>query len=762
MVESSGSILANLISEARRRHVFRAAGLYAGAAFVILQVADILMPTFGLDDVTISYLLGAMALGFPLTLVATWLVDLTPEGIKITPGLEPGTKAPRGRLIDLVIVLIALGVGFMYLERFWPEAVTGNEQVGTGEAELTSDPSPVVLEPSIAVLPFENLSDSKDNAYFAKGIHEDILNHLSQNPALIVTSRTSTLSYTGDSKPPLSQIGRELNVSYVLEGSVRRVKDKVRITMQLINAVEDSHVWSQNYDRDLDDIFAIQDEVAKQVADTLEVQFDLISEGRPTESLQAYEYFLQARDLANSLDNNNLSRAIELYDKALKIDPLYAEAWAGMSIALASPQFTRMNRQESDVRARETAEQAIALKPDSWLSNFAMASYYTLDSLYDFGNAIPYFDKAVAGNPSDALLRTFYGFALFQSGRSDLAAQQFTESYRRNPLSAESNVARAYVAVTNQDHDAARNYLRRAIELDNRRSFVYFFSGMASLGMDELVASAGYFAKALEIDSQHLPSTYTLAYFIFTRLGDNDTAEYWLQKAEKIDPYSTQVNWRRAELLYAEGRLEDYIKYIEDWVERVPGNNLAQRWEGYVPLRRAKLAWDNEDSVAFRKYNQEALALNVGYIENNSPEGEDLVRQWSSWNFLRAGMHSRLEGNDSEADKYYQAIIDHHESQPEGGNNQSHLQMAIAAAGLGRNTEAIDHLKVLLAIGHTETYLLHSYYVIGDPYGVYSDINKDIGFIDVIGRMEANNQKVLEDIRRELPQLFPDAESSRL
>ncbi|MFP6806156.1 MAG: hypothetical protein VB957_03065 [Pseudomonadales bacterium] len=227
-------------------------------------------------------------------------------------------------------------------------------------------------------------------------------------------------------------------------------------------------------------------------------------------------------------------------------------------------------------------------------------------------------------------------------------------------------------------------------------------------------------------------------------------------------PVYTQVNWRRAELLYADDRLEDYIKYIEGWVARAPNNNLAQRWEGYVPLRRAKEAWDNEDSVAFRKYNQEALVLNVNYIENNSPEGKHLVRLWSFWNFLRAGMHSRLEGHDGDADRYYQAVIDYHENLPGGANNQAHLQMAIAATGLGRKVESIDHLNVLLDIGHTETYLLHSYYLIGDPFGVYSDINNDVGFINVISRMEANNRKILEDIRRELPQLFPDAEAINL
>ena len=272
-------MLSSLIAEARRRHVFRATGLYAAAAFVLLQLADILMPAFGLSEGDISYLLTAIAAGFPLVLVITWLVDITPEGIKLTPMLAPGerTKLAPGRLVDFAIVFVAIGVGFLYLERF----------LSNDAAEVASPvpDKPIsvpvtgieqeALEPSVAVLPFDNLSTTEENAIFAAGVHEDILNHLSRNAELMVTSRKSTLGYA-DKDVPIAQIAGELGVNYIMEGSVRRAAGRVKITIQLIEAASDKHLWSETYDRELNDIFAVQDEVAEQVAEKLRVQFDLL------------------------------------------------------------------------------------------------------------------------------------------------------------------------------------------------------------------------------------------------------------------------------------------------------------------------------------------------------------------------------------------------------------------------------------------------------------------------------------------------------
>ena len=210
-----------LLAEAHRRHVFRVAGVYAAVAFGVLQTADIVAPTLGFPEETISYLLTFIAVGFPLALVVTWLVDLTPDGVRLTPGLNQSEQrqlAP-GRIIDVVILGVALAVGFLYLERF------SGADVGLQPAEVAQpvSPSPVVSSiPSIAVLPFENLSTSEENAFFAAGIHEDILNNLAQIRELIVISRTSTLAYGGADKPPIPQIAQELNATHVLEGSVRR------------------------------------------------------------------------------------------------------------------------------------------------------------------------------------------------------------------------------------------------------------------------------------------------------------------------------------------------------------------------------------------------------------------------------------------------------------------------------------------------------------------------------------------------------------
>lgn len=355
----SESRLNNLIAEARRRHVFRAAALYAAGAFVILQLADILLPAFGTSEAVISYLLVAIAAGFPFALILTWIVDITPEGIKVTSPLPEGQKAHLGpaRVVDIAIVLIAVGVGYLYLERFVGDASTSDTL--SSQAPSSDDGAPTELEPSIAVLPFDNLSTSEENAVFAAGIHEDILNYLSRNPALIVTSRKSTLAYQ-DQDISMAQIGQELNVNYLMEGSIRRSGNNIRVTVQLIEAGTDKHLWSETYDRELIDVFSVSDDVAQQVAEKLRVQFELFDEGRPTDNLRAYELFIEARELYGRYNAIDTRLAVTRYREALQQDPDYANAWAGLALAASAPESN-----EDLEEARNAAEEALRRVPDS-------------------------------------------------------------------------------------------------------------------------------------------------------------------------------------------------------------------------------------------------------------------------------------------------------------------------------------------------------------------------------------------------------------
>lgn len=376
MGENTESQLRSLVAEAKRRHVFRTAGLYAGAAFVVLQVADIVLPALNLGEAAISYLLIAIAAGFPVALVVAWIIDVSGDGISFTARLSEAErqKLTGARLIDVVIVVIALAVGYMYLERFTATDHSSESAVAADTSAAEVLDSPVVqLEPSIAVLPFENLSALEENAFFAAGIHEDILNNLSKVGQLIVTSRTSTLPYAG-SNLGIPEIAKELRVNYVIEGSVRRAGDQVRISVQLIEAATDKHIWSEAYDRAILDVFEVQQQIANEVSHALKVQFDIGLEAGEyrTKSLKAYELFLESRALANTFEPDNLQRAIDGYRRALEIDPEYPDAWAGLAIAIGNTVFFgRRDRQTEE--ANMAADKALALAPDSWMANYAKA-----------------------------------------------------------------------------------------------------------------------------------------------------------------------------------------------------------------------------------------------------------------------------------------------------------------------------------------------------------------------------------------------------
>ena len=206
--------------------------------------------------------------------------------------------------------------------------------------------------------------------------------------------------------------------------------------MQLIEAVSDKHLWSNTYDRRLADVFAIQDEIADEIAGKLSVQFELLSQGNPTDSLEAYELFLQARELAKTKESRDVQRALAFYQEAIALDPDYADAWAGLSIAISDKDFIGTGLSDPRSEALEAAEKALELNPESWIANYAMGEYMGSFRVERFADAGQYYRKAISLNPSDSELRIDYGGALWQQGRVQEMAVQFMEGYRRSPLSA--------------------------------------------------------------------------------------------------------------------------------------------------------------------------------------------------------------------------------------------------------------------------------------------------------------------------------------
>jgi TolB-like protein/Tfp pilus assembly protein PilF len=745
------------IAEAKRRHVFRAAGLYAGAAFMVLQLADILMPTLGIPDSAITYLLLVIAAGFPLVLVGAWVLDISGDGLSVTKQIseEEQHSLKPGKFVDYLIVVIALGVGFLYVERFTqPNSVITK----TDTSEKTA-PIETLLEPSIAVLPFENLSESKQNEYFAAGIHEDILNNLSQISGLIVTSRTSTLAFAGSNKP-IPSVAAELGVNYIIEGSVRRSANRVRISVQLIEAKQDKHIWSEGYERDIVDVFEIQQDVANQVSHALKVQFHLggTAGERPTQNLEAYEMFIEARELGSTYEPDNVVRAISLYRKILNIDPDYSDAWAGLALALQSTDvFGKADKQIEE--ATIASDKALALAPDSWMANYSMAERLASQREANYAEASKFYERAIEINPNDGRMLAQHGFSLWFEGKAGQAKVQFLAAYRRDPLSALANMARAMAAAFDREKVSSVKFIERAIEIDPEGTFTNWWAGNIFSLMGDFEKSNRQYAKVLERAPTHLGAMLWVATNM-TTLDDFDTANYWLNEVEKIAPNNSIYMWRRANTYSGMDMPDDYLAHVERWLKLDPENMQALRYKGYARARLVRRALEQEDSKTYLEMNKIGLEETMAFLNLDGDEaGNPVVRFDSSWSFLYAANYARILGEDEMANQYYQMVINYYANQPPGAMPWMHQQLVIAKAGLGLVDEAVDHARALEQTNYRASWLFRAYNVDNDIYGIYNGIDKNIAFRDVVARMDAKNKQTIANIRAQSPSLFPRSAS---
>src|SRR5437762_8235149 len=377
--------MTGFFEELQRRKVYRVAAAYIIAAGFIIQIGSAVFPAWELPNWTLRLVVVLLLAGFPVALILAWAYDVTPQGIQATPA-APGAHRRRN-----IIALIAIGLAISAVAGFF----------------LFPRASGRSVEKSIAVLPFQRLSGEKENAYFADGIQDDILTNLSKIGDLKVISRMSVMSYRGDGTRNAREIGKVLGVATLLEGSVRRVGNRVRVNVQLIDASNDEHVWAEDYDRDLTDVFAIQTDLAQKIASALQAKLSPNEKARlnqrPTENPDAYLLFVQAHDYATrrNMFRDTSLKAIPLFEQAIKLDPKFALAFAGLSMVQS---WIYHNSDPNPVRrekARLNAEEALRLQPDLPEGHLALGfSYYYGDR--DYERALSEFEIARSGLPNES------------------------------------------------------------------------------------------------------------------------------------------------------------------------------------------------------------------------------------------------------------------------------------------------------------------------------------------------------------------------
>ena len=420
---------AAFFTELKRRKVYRVAVAYAIVAWLLVQAASILFPTFEAPSWVMKVFVSAVILGFPVALILAWAFELTPEGIRRAEEVTPQeSKAPKiGRKWTAIIVAAAVLAAVLFAFQFTRtrNSVTTEPPKQTAQTEN--------MDKSVAVLPFENLSSDKENAFFAQGIQDEIITTLSRISGLRVISRTSTARYSS-APENLPEIARQLRVSNVLEGSVQKAGDRVHINVQLIQADNDAHLWAQSYDRQLIDIFGVEAEVAKSIADSLQAtlspQEKARVETKPTTNADAYVLYLRGRDYQRRPDNllQDFQTAINFYDQAIKLDPKFALAHARLS-ATASVMYhffepTENWKQKADAEALES----LRLQPNLGEGHLALGLYhYYIEGDYD--GALRELKLAAEVLPNDGDVGLY--IAAIQRRRGDLrqalAAYQHAE-----------------------------------------------------------------------------------------------------------------------------------------------------------------------------------------------------------------------------------------------------------------------------------------------------------------------------------------------
>jgi TolB-like protein/Tfp pilus assembly protein PilF len=448
----------NLIAELRRRNVFRVAVAYAVVAWVLIQAADILLGNFGAPDWVFKSFVALLLLGFPLALFLSWAYELTPEGVKRTEDVTPEESVtPRtGRGIDRLIVASLLAViGLLVVERVWVSG-QGMEEAAELPAAMQV-PERRAPARSIAVLAFEDLSPERDQGYFAEGISEELLNLLARIEDFKVAARTSSFKFK-DSKADIGEIGRALNVETVLEGSVRKAGNQVRITAQLVEVDSGYHLWSESYDRRLENIFAVQDEIAAAIVGALRLKLDIGAEtATRTRDVVAYDHYLRGRQAGREPTRAGLLEAIEEFERAIAIDPGFAAAYAGIADAWVwLEDYGGFKSAEAFPRAEQAARRALVLDPQSAEAHAAMA--FVLDRYYnDKLAAKDYFERTLKINPNYVTAYNLYGDTLRDLGEMERMIEVQRAAVDLDPLSVfmKSRLASKLIILSRLDEAAA-------------------------------------------------------------------------------------------------------------------------------------------------------------------------------------------------------------------------------------------------------------------------------------------------------------------
>jgi len=495
----------SLIDELKRRNVFKAGAAYLALGWVVTQVTSTVAPVLHMPEWIASVVVWIGVIGFPFVIMFSWIYELTPEGLKRESQVDRTTSITHvtSRRLDYIIIsLLVLAIGLFAFDRFVPRkgepATASREMPATSATPDAASAAPAASDNSIAVLPFVDMSQTKDQEYFSDGLSEELLNLLAQVPQLRVIARTSSFAFKGK-EVGVAEISKTLNVANVLEGSVRKSGDTLRITAQLIRTADSSHLWSETYDRQLTDVFKVQDEIAGAVVAQLKVKLlptQQVTNQHRTASAEAYSQYLLGNQFFNRNSVEGYRLAVPAYEKAIALDSNFAAAYAGLGFAQLyaadyAPSADEMAQYRQ--RAQAAVEKAIALGPDL-ADGYAARGWMRSSVTWDWNGGEADFAKALALEPGNAATQRRYAIVLQNFGRLVESVAASRKAIELDPLSSSAwtNLGSAYLADRGQFHEA-REAFERARSLNPESSFANF--NLAALELLEGHAQAALAAS---------------------------------------------------------------------------------------------------------------------------------------------------------------------------------------------------------------------------------------------------------------------------
>jgi TolB-like protein/Tfp pilus assembly protein PilF len=531
----------NFFAELKRRNVYKVAVAYLVVAWLVIQASSILLPTFDAPSWAMKVIVLVLVLGFPAALSLSWAFEITPEGIKLESEVSANDSITRktGRKIVAITTVLAVIAAGLFVFQLLRTRSTSSES-----------PAPqAIAAKSIAVLPFDNLSRDPDNAYFCEGVQDEILTRLAKVADLKVISRTSTQHFKS-APENLPEIAKKLGVMHILEGSVQKAGDRVRVNVQLINAMNDAHLWADTFDRQLIDIFGVESEIAKTIAETLQAKITGSEKSSiakvPTANPEAYELYLKGRFFWNKRSGVDLRKAIDYFNQAIAKDPNYALAYTGLAdshMLLPNYDYSGTSARESIAPARAAITKALEL--DNSLAE-AHASLGLLDTLeLHLDRAVGDFERAIELKPNYATAHHWLMLGHLSLGHFDAAIAEGKRALELDPLSVIINADYAWTYSCARRFDEAEACVRKTLEIDPRFFLAHYYLGAILQLRGHLKEAIPELQKSVELNND----SYSLAVLgqAYARNGQKAEAQKVLArmneeaKARYISPYAWAV-----------------------------------------------------------------------------------------------------------------------------------------------------------------------------------------------------------------------------